>query len=104
VDSEIKIKSRIKSRIYLVPLPLSYSRVEFLLISPMNIRTNIRQALASGPALNLDPAPDPSLHLHRIEPTFVRHGHEVLLLILILLLIIVFNFISVSFFDVPTGE
>jgi hypothetical protein len=29
-----------------------------------------------------------------IEPTFVRHGHEVLLLILILLMIVVFIFIG----------
>jgi hypothetical protein len=38
---KIKIRNRIKrkSTIYFAALPLSYSRVEFLLISPMSIRT-----------------------------------------------------------------
>jgi hypothetical protein len=39
IRKRIKRKSTIKSRIYLVGLPLSYSRVEFLLISLMSIRT-----------------------------------------------------------------
>jgi hypothetical protein len=38
IRKRIKRKSTIKSRIYLVELPLSYSRVEFNLISLMSIR------------------------------------------------------------------
>jgi hypothetical protein len=39
IRKRIKRKSTIKSRIYFAALPLSYSGVEFLLISPMSIRT-----------------------------------------------------------------
>jgi hypothetical protein len=39
IMKRIKRKSTIKSRTYFAALPLSYSRVEFLLISPLSIRT-----------------------------------------------------------------